>query len=79
MTLITAFRCCYCNFWNPARKQKPPAPKLPTDESPIVPRRISLEGSGTGCIKSKNSDLETDVTLNPASDSVSLKKKSCEK
>lgn len=17
------FRCCYCNFWNPARKQKP--------------------------------------------------------
>ncbi|XP_017760982.1 PREDICTED: protein lunapark-B isoform X2 [Eufriesea mexicana] len=22
------FRCCYCNFWNPARKQKPFAPKL---------------------------------------------------
>ncbi|CAK9800150.1 Endoplasmic reticulum junction formation protein lunapark-B [Anthophora plagiata] len=22
------FRCCYCNFWNPARKQKPSAPKL---------------------------------------------------
>ncbi|XP_043265730.1 endoplasmic reticulum junction formation protein lunapark-A [Colletes gigas] len=22
------FRCCYCNFWNPARKQKPSAQKL---------------------------------------------------
>ncbi|XP_003393472.1 endoplasmic reticulum junction formation protein lunapark-B isoform X1 [Bombus terrestris] len=22
------FKCCYCNFWNPARKQKPSAPKL---------------------------------------------------
>ena len=22
------FRCCYCNFWNPAKKQKPSAPKL---------------------------------------------------
>ncbi|XP_043510988.1 endoplasmic reticulum junction formation protein lunapark-A isoform X2 [Frieseomelitta varia] len=22
------FRCCYCNFWNRARKQKPSAPKL---------------------------------------------------
>ncbi|KAG6802415.1 Protein lunapark-B [Apis mellifera caucasica] len=21
------FRCCYCNFWNPARKQKPSIPK----------------------------------------------------
>ncbi|KOC68357.1 Protein lunapark-B, partial [Habropoda laboriosa] len=25
------FRCCYCNFWNPARKQKSAAPKLGTD------------------------------------------------
>nr|XP_012144656.1 PREDICTED: protein lunapark-B [Megachile rotundata]XP_012144657.1 PREDICTED: protein lunapark-B [Megachile rotundata] len=26
------FRCCYCNFWNPARKQKKPsAPKLEYD------------------------------------------------
>lgn len=22
------YRCCYCNFWNPARKQKPTTPKL---------------------------------------------------
>lgn len=31
-----AFRCCYCGFWNPARKQKPFAPKLDFD-NPAVP------------------------------------------
>lgn len=29
------FRCCYCNFWNPARKQKPSAPKLDLDLSGV--------------------------------------------
>lgn len=29
--LFVAFRCCYCGFWNPARKQKPSAPKLDFD------------------------------------------------
>ncbi|KAG8222851.1 hypothetical protein J437_LFUL007559 [Ladona fulva] len=24
-----AFRCCYCYYWNPARKQRPQAPRLP--------------------------------------------------
>uniref|UniRef100_T1ISS4 Endoplasmic reticulum junction formation protein lunapark n=1 Tax=Strigamia maritima TaxID=126957 RepID=T1ISS4_STRMM len=24
-----AFRCCYCYYWNPARKQRPAAPRLP--------------------------------------------------
>jgi len=24
-----AFRCCYCFYWNPARKQRPTAPRLP--------------------------------------------------
>lgn len=28
-----AYRCCYCGFWNPARKQKPSAPKLDLDNS----------------------------------------------
>ncbi|XP_033208211.1 endoplasmic reticulum junction formation protein lunapark-B isoform X2 [Belonocnema kinseyi] len=31
------FRCCYCNFWNPARKQKPSAPKLEHDSSILSP------------------------------------------
>lgn len=25
-----AYRCCYCHYWNPARKQRPTAPKLET-------------------------------------------------
>lgn len=25
---FTAFRCCYCHYWNPARKQRPTAPRL---------------------------------------------------
>jgi len=24
-----AYRCCYCFYWNPARKQRPVAPRLP--------------------------------------------------
>ncbi|XP_025160291.1 endoplasmic reticulum junction formation protein lunapark-B isoform X2 [Harpegnathos saltator] len=31
-----AYRCCYCGFWNPARKQKPSAPKLDVDNSSFV-------------------------------------------
>ncbi|PSN52408.1 Protein lunapark-B [Blattella germanica] len=27
------FRCCYCFFWNPARKQRPQAPRLPSASS----------------------------------------------
>lgn len=34
--IYTAFRCCYCGFWNPARKQKPSAPKLDFDSPPAV-------------------------------------------
>ncbi|XP_059470016.1 endoplasmic reticulum junction formation protein lunapark-B isoform X2 [Neocloeon triangulifer] len=29
-----AFRCCYCYCWNPARKQRPPAPLLPLPSAP---------------------------------------------
>lgn len=25
-----AYRCCYCFYWNPAKKQRPVAPRLPT-------------------------------------------------
>ncbi|XP_069687633.1 endoplasmic reticulum junction formation protein lunapark-B isoform X2 [Periplaneta americana] len=28
-----AFRCCYCFYWNPARKQRPQAPRLPSATS----------------------------------------------
>ena len=29
-----AYRCCYCFYWNPARKQKPTAPKL--ESAPLI-------------------------------------------
>ena len=29
-------RCCYCHYWNPARKQRPVAPRLP-DPPPTPP------------------------------------------
>ncbi|KYN07583.1 Protein lunapark-B, partial [Cyphomyrmex costatus] len=31
-----AFRCSYCNFWNPARKQKSSAPKLDRNNPTII-------------------------------------------
>lgn len=45
-----AFRCCYCFHWNPARKQRPVAPKLPLP--PPHPSQDNVEvqsdaGSGT--------------------------------
>lgn len=39
---FVGFKCCYCNFWNPARKQKPSAPKL---EYNIVLSNPSLNNS----------------------------------
>jgi len=31
-----SYRCCYCHYWNPARKQRPVAPRLP-DPPPTPP------------------------------------------
>merc|ERR1712029_767800 len=42
-----AFRCCYCYYWNPARKQRPVAPRLtPAAERPI-PATNSSDSSGS--------------------------------
>ena len=43
---FTAYRCCYCHYWNPARKQRPTAPKLET--SPVLRRQQSTDSSSTG-------------------------------
>lgn len=32
--IFLAFRCCYCYNWNPARKQRPPAPLLQLPSAP---------------------------------------------
>merc|ERR1719319_904675 len=46
-----AYRCCYCYYWNPARKQRPVAPRLP--EAATLPQSgastdSSDEERGTG-------------------------------
>ncbi|XP_066956687.1 endoplasmic reticulum junction formation protein lunapark-A-like [Macrobrachium rosenbergii] len=35
--LLTAFRCAYCFYWNPARKQRPFAPRLETITPQLPP------------------------------------------
>ncbi|XP_043285048.1 endoplasmic reticulum junction formation protein lunapark-B isoform X5 [Venturia canescens] len=54
------FRCCYCNFWNPARKQKPSAPRLEDPTSPQLnlqsPKISDLEISSAS--SSSDSDIE---------------------
>lgn len=49
------FRCCYCNFWNPARKQKPPAAKLESSTS----HTHSLSAPTPDERMTTNSDIET--------------------
>merc|ERR1711936_194401 len=37
-----AYRCCYCHYWNPARKQRPTAPRL---EASALRPQVSTESS----------------------------------
>ncbi|XP_051169668.1 endoplasmic reticulum junction formation protein lunapark-A [Leptopilina boulardi] len=55
------FKCCYCNFWNPARKQKPSAPKLDWDPNPLNSSSmasLTLSNLGTNLQGAKRSDTE---------------------
>ena len=38
-----AYRCCYCHYWNPARKQKPTAPRL--EASALLRPQVVTESS----------------------------------
>lgn len=73
-----AFRCCYCNFWNPARKQKPSAPKLEFDGNMSLgmmttPQKVSLqsasvvenfvESSGSKVDDNNLSDTDSDIEV----------------
>ena len=49
-----AFRCCYCYHLNPARKQRPIAPKLDYDTW-TTPRHVSGQGPGVRHRKPSNS------------------------
>ncbi|XP_068990941.1 endoplasmic reticulum junction formation protein lunapark-B [Neodiprion pinetum] len=62
------FRCCYCNFWNPARKQKPSAPRLEYDNTPVPPAMPSLDVTQTPSPKiteriSNVSDTDSDIEV----------------
>ncbi len=45
---FSAYRCCYCYFWNPARKQRPVAPKLQV----ASPRRKRSDSSSSSSSES---------------------------
>ncbi|XP_074112246.1 zinc-ribbon metal-binding protein lunapark isoform X2 [Cotesia typhae] len=55
------FRCCYCQYWNPARKQKPSAPKL--NSNITSPLSITSRQSG------KSTDQETTSSSSSGTDS----------
>jgi len=42
-----AFRCCYCYYWNPARKQRPVAPRLTAAAERPLPATNSSDSSGS--------------------------------
>lgn len=41
-----AYRCAYCHYWNPARKQRPQAPRLPLPPKMNVPSSSSESSDG---------------------------------
>eukprot|EP00092_Neocalanus_flemingeri_P095252 GFUD01121180.1.p1 GENE.GFUD01121180.1~~GFUD01121180.1.p1 ORF type:complete len:424 (-),score=140.10 GFUD01121180.1:42-1313(-) len=45
-----AYRCCYCFYWNPARKQRPVAPRLSEETS--FPSAKESAGSGVSAVSS---------------------------
>ena len=44
-SMPTAYRCCYCFYWNPARKQKPIAPRL---QAPPMNTQSSTDSTSSG-------------------------------
>ncbi|KAK9869304.1 hypothetical protein WA026_003056 [Henosepilachna vigintioctopunctata] len=66
-----SFHCCYCNFFNPAKKQRPPAPKLGALRNPYVDSSESEKNYGshsdTGTFsqntRSQSSDEVAQLTL----------------
>ncbi|XP_011301002.1 protein lunapark-B isoform X1 [Fopius arisanus] len=56
------FRCCYCNYWNPARKQKPSAPKLEIDV--ISPLSAGLNANRQNDVEvSSSSGTDSDIEV----------------
>jgi len=51
-----AYRCCYCYYWNPARKQRPVAPRLP---DPTIAAAMSSAVSSSSSDSSDQSGQES--------------------
>jgi hypothetical protein len=61
-----AFRCCYCFYWNPARKQRPQAPRLP---SGAVVSEFSGHTSSSELESASDTEEEFDSDQLPVSES----------
>lgn len=47
-----SYRCCYCHYWNPARKQRPVAPRLP---DPSIIQSTDVDSSDESSKSERNS------------------------
>jgi len=65
-----AYRCCYCHYWNPARKQKPTAPKL---EASALRPQVSTESSSDE-EESESTAKEPETTSNSKEASKDIEK-----
>lgn len=62
-----AFRCCYCFYWNPARKQRPTAPRLPAGPSPLsAAATAAATASSTESTDDESSSAAAKPTIKPA-------------
>eukprot|EP00096_Caligus_rogercresseyi_P002878 TRINITY_DN1522_c0_g1_i1.p1 TRINITY_DN1522_c0_g1~~TRINITY_DN1522_c0_g1_i1.p1 ORF type:complete len:660 (+),score=163.51 TRINITY_DN1522_c0_g1_i1:126-2105(+) len=55
----TAFRCCYCHYWNPPKKQKPLAPKLVLPSKPEETKSSSEEDKKDITISNSESNADS--------------------
>ncbi|GFG31479.1 hypothetical protein Cfor_11958 [Coptotermes formosanus] len=62
-----AFRCCYCFYWNPARKQRPQAPRLPSGS---VVSEFSEHGSSSEVESASDTEEECGSDQSHVSESI---------
>jgi len=72
-----SYRCCYCHYWNPARKQRPMAPRLPLPpppppDSPLTSRKS--QGSEKGSPNARKTDAQIKEGKRDESDAESKEK-----
>jgi len=58
-----AYRCCYCYYWNPARKQRPVAPRLPEQTALTSPTDSSSGSDLSGTSSAAQSRRESGVGI----------------